>query len=260
MLEGRCAWSVQMTKHSALLLSLTSNSNRIIKNRLFLLFSSLDGRCGRYGIRYLHLRLNGSREGGGLRLFKLNPHFLVKQYVYASVARYIELQHFHHTHGLFVAAMTDAFQYTGGDDHPLMVNIVFQVNCAFYIGFKSILGIAQVGINELGQFFRSARIFGLVNKSGFFLVPLAPGIDDIEELREEYFDKIIERFEILTQQTVKSNIVFKQSFCKNDFVSEYNSYKGNAYGMANTLLQTAFLRPKLKNLKNIIPKKMQNTN
>jgi phytoene desaturase len=86
-------------------------------------------------------------------------------------------------------------------------------------------------------------------ESGFFLVPLAPGIDDIEELREEYFDKIIERFEILTQQTVKSNIVFKQSFCKNDFVSEYNSYKGNAYGMANTLLQTAFLRPKLKSAK-----------
>ncbi|MDR6846546.1 phytoene desaturase family protein [Flavobacterium granuli] len=86
-------------------------------------------------------------------------------------------------------------------------------------------------------------------ESGFFLVPLAPGIDDIEELREEYFDKIIERFEILTQQTVKSNIIFKQSFCKNDFVSEYNSYKGNAYGMANTLLQTAFLRPKLKSPK-----------
>lgn len=86
-------------------------------------------------------------------------------------------------------------------------------------------------------------------ESGFFLVPLAPGIEDTEELRDQYFDKIIERFEILTQQTVKSNIVFKQSFCKNDFVSEYNSYKGNAYGMANTLLQTAFLRPKLKSSK-----------
>lgn len=83
-------------------------------------------------------------------------------------------------------------------------------------------------------------------ESAFFLVPLAPGINDSEELREQYFDKIIARFEQLTQQTVKNNIIFKQSFCKNDFVSEYNSYKGNAYGMANTLLQTAFLRPKLK--------------
>lgn len=83
-------------------------------------------------------------------------------------------------------------------------------------------------------------------ESGFFLIPLAPGINDTEELREEYFEKIITRFEILTKQSVKNNIIFKTSFCKNDFVSEYNSYKGNAYGMANTLLQTAFLRPKLK--------------
>lgn len=86
-------------------------------------------------------------------------------------------------------------------------------------------------------------------ESGFFLVPLAPGINDTEALREEYFDKIIDRFETLTQQSVKNNIIFKKSFCKNDFVSEYNSYKGNAYGMANTLLQTAFLRPKLKSKK-----------
>jgi phytoene desaturase len=86
-------------------------------------------------------------------------------------------------------------------------------------------------------------------ESGFFLVPLAPGINDTEALREEYFDKIMDRFEALTQQSVKNNIIFKQSFCKNDFVSEYNSYKGNAYGMANTLLQTAFLRPKLKSKK-----------
>ena len=86
-------------------------------------------------------------------------------------------------------------------------------------------------------------------ESGFFLVPLAPGINDTEALREEYFDKIIARFEALTQQSVKNNIIFKKSFCKNDFVSEYNSYKGNAYGMANTLFQTAFLRPKLKSKK-----------
>ena len=86
-------------------------------------------------------------------------------------------------------------------------------------------------------------------ESGFFLIPLAPGIEDSEALREEYFNIIIERFERLTQQSVKNNIIFKQSFCKNDFVEQYNSYKGNAYGMANTLFQTAFLRPKLKSKK-----------
>lgn len=86
-------------------------------------------------------------------------------------------------------------------------------------------------------------------ESGFFLIPLAPGIKDTEALRTEYFDKIISRFETITQQKVKDSIVYSKSFCKNDFVSEYNSYKGNAYGMANTLLQTAFLRPKLKSKK-----------
>jgi len=86
-------------------------------------------------------------------------------------------------------------------------------------------------------------------ESGFFLIPLAPGIQDSEALREKYFEKIITRFEQLTQQKIKNSIIFKRSFCKNDFVTDYNAYKGNAYGMANTLLQTAFLRPKLKSKK-----------
>ncbi|NVJ88887.1 MAG: phytoene desaturase [Flavobacteriaceae bacterium] len=82
-----------------------------------------------------------------------------------------------------------------------------------------------------------------------FLIPLAPGLEDTEELREKYFNKIITRLERLTQQDVKKSIIFKKSFCVNDFVNDYNSYKGNAYGMANTLLQTAFLRPKIKSQK-----------
>ena len=86
-------------------------------------------------------------------------------------------------------------------------------------------------------------------ETGFFLIPLAPGINDSEALREKYFEKIITRFEQLTQQKIKNSIIFKRSFCKNDFVTDYNAYKGNAYGMANTLLQTAFLRPKLKSKK-----------
>ena len=55
--------------------------------------------------------------------------------------------------------------------------------------------------------------------------------------------------ERLTQQRIKPHILFKESFCVKDFISEYNSYKGNAYGLANTLMQTAFLRPKLKSKK-----------
>ncbi|MDG1731275.1 MAG: phytoene desaturase family protein [Algibacter sp.] len=86
-------------------------------------------------------------------------------------------------------------------------------------------------------------------EAGIFLIPLAPGIEDTPELRSQYFEKIIDRFENLTSQNVKNDIIFKESFCLNDFVKDYNSYKGNAYGMANTLLQTAFLRPKLKSKK-----------
>ena len=86
-------------------------------------------------------------------------------------------------------------------------------------------------------------------EAAIFLIPLAPGLDDIPEIREEYFSKIMERFETLTNQDIKNNVIFKESFCINDFISDYNSYKGNAYGLANTLLQTAFLRPKLKSKK-----------
>lgn len=87
------------------------------------------------------------------------------------------------------------------------------------------------------------------NEAGIFLIPLAPGLEDNAVLREKYFEKIITRFERLTNQKVKEHIIFKESFCVNDFIKDYNSYKGNAYGMANTLLQTAFLRPKLKSKK-----------
>ncbi len=86
-------------------------------------------------------------------------------------------------------------------------------------------------------------------EAGFFLIPIAPGIIDTKEYREHYFEKIINRFEKITHQKVKNSIIFKESFCINDFIEKYNSYKGNAYGMANTLSQTAFLRPKLKSKK-----------
>ncbi len=86
-------------------------------------------------------------------------------------------------------------------------------------------------------------------EAGIFLIPLAVGLEDTPELREAYFQKIMTRFEDLTGQSVKKSIIFKESFCLNDFINDYNSYKGNAYGLANTLMQTAFLRPKLKSKK-----------
>jgi phytoene desaturase len=86
-------------------------------------------------------------------------------------------------------------------------------------------------------------------EAGIFLIPIAPGIEDTPEIREKYFQNIICRFEELTNQKVTDSILFKESFCVNDFVKDYNSYKGNAYGLANILTQTAFLRPKIKSKK-----------
>ncbi|MEM0932532.1 MAG: phytoene desaturase family protein [Bacteroidota bacterium] len=86
-------------------------------------------------------------------------------------------------------------------------------------------------------------------ETGFFLVPIAPGLEDTPEVRQQYFDIVIDRFEKRTGQNVKKSVLFKESFCVNDFIEQYNSYKGNAYGMANTLKQTAFLRPNLKSKK-----------
>ncbi len=90
-------------------------------------------------------------------------------------------------------------------------------------------------------------------EAGIFLIPIAPGIEDTPEIREKYFNNIMDRFEMLTDQKVTDNIIFKESFCVTDFINDYNSYKGNAYGLANILTQTAFLRPKLisKKVKNL---------
>lgn len=86
-------------------------------------------------------------------------------------------------------------------------------------------------------------------EAGIFLIPIAPGIEDTEEIREKYFDLILKRVEKLTKQKVTDKVLFKESYCINNFVEDYNSYKGNAYGLANTLLQTHILRPKLQSKK-----------
>lgn len=86
-------------------------------------------------------------------------------------------------------------------------------------------------------------------EAAIFLIPLAPDLHDSEELREKYFEIIITRLEKMTGQEIRSSVLFQESYCVKDFKDDYNSFKGNAYGMANTLMQTAFLRPKLKSKK-----------
>lgn len=87
----------------------------------------------------------------------------------------------------------------------------------------------------------------------FILIPVAAGLEDSEAQREIYFDNIISRIEQHTKTNFRSAIVYKQSYSLHNFQQDYNSYKGNAYGLANTLMQTAVLKPscrsrKVKNL------------
>ncbi|RAV98627.1 phytoene desaturase family protein [Pseudochryseolinea flava] len=83
----------------------------------------------------------------------------------------------------------------------------------------------------------------------FILIPVAPGLNDTEAVRNTYFDLVMERLEALTGESIRDHIVFKRSYAHNDFISDYNAFKGNAYGLANTLRQTANLKPSIINKK-----------
>lgn len=81
------------------------------------------------------------------------------------------------------------------------------------------------------------------------LIPLAPDLEDGEEIREKYYHMVMDRLEKLTGQEIRSHVVFKRSYAHSDFKADYNAFKGNAYGLANTLFQTAILKPSLKSKK-----------
>jgi phytoene desaturase len=84
----------------------------------------------------------------------------------------------------------------------------------------------------------------------FLLIPVAAGLTgDTPELREHYFDNIISRMEKRIGQSIQESIIYKKSFATSNFIEDYHSYKGNAYGLANTLMQTAFLKPSCRNKK-----------
>jgi len=87
----------------------------------------------------------------------------------------------------------------------------------------------------------------------FVLIPVAPGLEDNEEIRQKYFDKTIEHMEKLAGENIRDHIVLKRIFAHNDFSDRYNAYKGTALGLAHTLKQTAVFRPKheSKKVKNL---------
>lgn len=83
----------------------------------------------------------------------------------------------------------------------------------------------------------------------FLLIPVAPDLEDTEEIREKYYHIIMERLEKYCGVSIRDAVVFKRSYAHSDFKADYNAFKGNAYGLANTLMQTALLKPTLKSKK-----------
>ncbi len=81
----------------------------------------------------------------------------------------------------------------------------------------------------------------------FLLIPIAPNLEDSEETRERYYEIIMTRLEKYVGHSLIKNVVYKKSYAVSDFKNDYNAFKGNAYGLANTLFQTAFLKPSMKN-------------
>jgi phytoene desaturase len=88
----------------------------------------------------------------------------------------------------------------------------------------------------------------------FALIPVAPGLNDTDEIRQKYLEMVLARLEKYTGQQLRQHLVYQRSYSQRDFISDYHAYKGNAYGLANTLRQTAFLKPSMrsKKVKNLL--------
>ena len=83
----------------------------------------------------------------------------------------------------------------------------------------------------------------------FILIPLAAGLEDKAALHDHYYSIVMKRMETICGEEILSHVVYKRSYCVNDFKADYNAFKGNAYGLANTLRQTAVFKPSIKNKK-----------
>jgi phytoene desaturase len=83
----------------------------------------------------------------------------------------------------------------------------------------------------------------------FLLMPVAIGLEDSEEVREKYYNVMMERLEALTGEKISEHVIYKKSYAQSNFIADYNSFKGNAYGLANTLKQTAILKPSIRSKK-----------
>ncbi len=83
----------------------------------------------------------------------------------------------------------------------------------------------------------------------FILIPTAPGMIETSEIKEKYYQLVMNRMEKILNQSIKDRVIYRRDFACSDFTEDYNSFKGNAYGLANTLKQTAILKPSMQSKK-----------
>ncbi|QHS59654.1 phytoene desaturase family protein [Chitinophaga agri] len=80
----------------------------------------------------------------------------------------------------------------------------------------------------------------------FILIPTAPGLTDTPAIREQYLQYVLDKTAAFCGESFRDDIVYSRSYACSDFMSDYSAFKGNAYGLANTLGQTAFLKPSIR--------------
>ncbi len=144
---------------------------------------------------------------------------------YVGIDKRLPLQH----HSLF---FDSSFQ---DHAHALYDHPRWPENPLFYVCAPSVTdpGVAPAGCENL-----------------FLLIPVAAGITgDNEALRDRYFQKVLQRLEQATGVSIADHIVYKKSYGISNFTADYHAYKGNAYGLSNTLRQTAFGKPRIKSKK-----------
>jgi phytoene desaturase len=83
----------------------------------------------------------------------------------------------------------------------------------------------------------------------FILIPVATGLSSSEEQRKKYLSMCLDRIHRHTGVDLRDNIEYMRSYAHEEFTADYNSFMGNAYGLANTLMQTAIMKPRMRSRK-----------
>jgi len=196
------------------------------------------------------LQVNGNSYASDITISSADYHHTEQQLIHSDTQRNYSLRYWNKR----VMAPSSLLFYLGIDKKLKNIkhhNLFFDKN--FGVHAREIYEDPQWPSDPLFYVCCPSQTDNTVAPEGyeniFMLMPLAPGIEDNDALRSQYFDLIMDRLEKRTGQKIKPHIIFKKSFCIDNFKEDYHAFKGNAYGLANTLTQTAILKPRIKNKK-----------